>query len=66
MVVDSKAQMTRLEMLCVDTESELSQLDAPVYARDYWEVDEDAPCEFWVAPGRMVDHGWEARVSERR
>ena len=67
-VVESKAQMTRLEMLCVDTESELSQLDAPLYARDYWEVDEDgnAPCEFWVAPGRMVDHGWEARVSERR
>jgi len=67
-VVESKAQMTRLEMLCVDTESELSQLDAPVYARDYWEVDEDAnaPCEFWVAPGRMVDHGWEVRVSERR
>jgi len=67
-VIESKAQMTRLEMLCVDTECELSQLDAPVYARDYWEVDEDAnaPCEFWVAPGRMVDHGWEMRVSERR
>jgi len=67
-VVESKAQMTRLEMLCVDTESELSQLDAPLYARDYWEVDEDAnaPCEFWVGEnGRMVDHGWEARVERR-
>ena len=68
-VVESKAQMTRLEMLCVDTESELSQLDAPVYCRDYWEFDEDenAPCEFWVGEnGRMVDNGFEARVERRR
>ena len=68
-VIESKAQMTRLEMLCVDTESELSQLDAPVYCRDYWEFDEDenAPCEFWVGEnGRMVDNGFEARVERRR
>ena len=68
-VIESKAQMTRLEMLCVDTESELSQLDAPLYCRDYWEFDEDenAPCEFWVGEnGRMVDNGFEARVERRR
>jgi len=68
-VVESKAKMTGLEMLCVDTEAELSQLDAPVYTRDYWEVDEDAnaPCEFWVNDnGRMVDNGFEAQVMRRR
>jgi hypothetical protein len=68
-VVESKAKMTGLEMLCVDTEAELSQLDAPVYGRDYWEVDEDAnaPCEFWVNDnGRMVDNGFEAQVMRRR
>ena len=62
-VVESKAKMTGFEMLCVDTERELEQLDACVYHRDYWE---SATNEFWVAPGRMVDHGWEVRVSERR
>ena len=62
-VVESKAKMTGLEMFCVDTEKELEQLDACVYHRDYWE---SATNEFWVAPGRMVDHGWEVRVSERR
>ena len=62
-VVESKAKMTGLEMLCVDTEAELRLADACVYHRDYWE---SATNEFWVAPGRMVDHGWEARVSERR
>ena len=62
-VVESKAKMTGFEMLCVDTERELEQLDACVYHRDYWE---SATNEFWVAPGRMVDHGWEMRVSERR
>ena len=62
-VVESKAKMTGFEMFCVDTERELEQLDAPVYHRDYWEA---ATHEFWVAPGRMVDHGWEVRVSERR
>jgi len=68
-VVESKAQMTRLEMICVDTESELSQLDAPVYSRDYWEVgeDENAPCGFWVGEnGRMVDNGREAYSYRRR
>ena len=61
-VVESKAKMTGLEMFCVDRERELEQLDAPVYHRDYWEA---ATHEFWVAPGRMVDHGWEARVERR-
>jgi hypothetical protein len=68
-VVESKAKMAGFEMFCVDTESELSQLDAPVYCRDYWEFDEDenAPCEFWVGEnGRMVDNGFEARVERRR
>jgi len=68
-VVESKAQMTRLEMICVDTESELSQLDAPVYSRDYWEVgeDENASCGFWVGEnGRMVDNGREAHSYRRR
>ena len=62
-VVESKAKMTGFEMLCVDTEAELRLADACVYHRDYWE---SATNEFWVAPGRMVDHGWEMRVSERR
>jgi len=63
-VVESKAKMTGFEMLCVDTEMELEQLDAPVYGRDYWE---STPCEFWVGEnGRMVDNGFEARVERRR
>jgi len=61
-VVESKAKMAGFEMFCVDRERELEQLDAPVYHRDYWEA---ATHEFWVAPGRMVDHGWEARVERR-
>jgi len=56
--------MTGLEMFCVDTESELQQLDAPVYGRDYWE---SATNEFWVGEnGRMVDNGFVARVEQRR
>jgi len=63
-VVESKAKMTGFEMLCVDTEKELEQLDAPVYGRDYWE---SAVNEFWVGEnGRMVDNGFEARVERRR
>ena len=61
-VVESKAKMTGLEMFCVDRESELRLADACVYHRDYWESTTN---EFWVAPGRMVDHGWEARVERR-
>ena len=62
-VVESKAKMTGFEMLCVDTERELEQLDAPVYGRDYWE---STSCEFWVGEnGRMVDNGFEARVERR-
>jgi hypothetical protein len=63
-VVESKAEMTRLEMLCVDTEAELRLADAPVYGRDYWE---SAVNEFWVSEsGRMVDSGFVARVERRR
>ena len=63
-VVEAKAEMSRLEMLCVDTEDELRLADAPVYGRDYWE---SAPCEFWVGEnGRMVDSGFVARVERRR
>ena len=63
-VVESKAKMAGFEMFCVDRESELRLADAPVYGRDYWE---SAPCEFWVCEnGRMVDHGFEARVERRR
>ena len=63
-VVESKAEMTRLEMLCVDTEDELRLADAPVYGRDYWE---SAVNEFWVGEnGRMVDTGFVARVERRR
>jgi hypothetical protein len=63
-VVEAKAEMSRLEMLCVDTEAELRLADAPVYGRDYWE---SAPCEFWVGEnGRMVDSGFVARVERRR
>ena len=63
-VVESKAEMTRLEMLCVDTEAELRLADAPVYGRDYWE---SAVNEFWVGEnGRMVDSGFVARVERRR
>ena len=63
-VVESKAKMTGFEMLCVDTERELEQLDAPVYGRDYWESEVN---EFWVGEnGRMVDNGFVARVERRR
>ena len=63
-VVESKANMSRLEMLCVDTEAELRLADAPVYGRDYWE---SATNEFWVGEnGRMVDNGFVARVEWRR
>jgi hypothetical protein len=63
-VVESKAKMTGFEMLCVDTEVELEQLDAPVYGRDYWV---STSCEFWMGEnGRMVDNGFEARVERRR
>ena len=63
-VVESKEKMSRLEMLCMETEVKLRELDAPVYRRDYWE---SATCEFWVDDnGRMVDSGFEARVERRR
>ena len=63
-VVEAKAEMSRLEMLCVDTEAELRLADAPVYGRDYWE---SAVNEFWVGEnGRMVDSGFVARVERRR
>jgi len=62
-VVESKAKMTGLEMFCVDRESELRELNTPVYGRDYWE---SATCEFWVGEnGRMVDTGLVARVERR-
>jgi hypothetical protein len=62
-VLEEQANMTKWEVLCVETEEKLTQIDACVYHRDYWEA---ATHEFWVAPGRMVDHGWEARVEGRR
>jgi hypothetical protein len=63
-VVEAKAEMSRLEMLCMETEVKLRELNAPVYGRDYWE---SATCEFWVDDnGRMVDSGFEARVERRR
>ena len=38
-VVESKAEMSGLEMLCVETESRVeASLMLTVYARDYWEV----------------------------
>ena len=62
-VVESKGNMSRLEMLCMETEVKLRELDATVYGRDYWE---SATCEFWVNEnGRMVDTGLEARVERR-
>jgi len=55
--------MSRLEMLCMETEVKLRELDATVYGRDYWE---SATCEFWVNEnGRMVDTGLVARVERR-
>ena len=63
-VVESKAEMSRLERFCVDTEAELRLADACVYHRDYWE---SAVNEFWVSEsGRMVDNGFVARVERRR
>ena len=63
-VVESKANMSRLEMLCMETEVKLREVDACVYHRDYWE---SATCEFWVGEnGRMVDTGLVARVERRR
>jgi hypothetical protein len=62
-VVESKAEMSRLELLCMETEVKLRELDATVYGRDYWE---SATCEFWVGEnGRMVDTGLVARVERR-
>ena len=62
-VVESKGNMSRLEMLCMETEVKLRELDATVYGRDYWE---SATCEFWVNEnGRMVDTGLVARVERR-
>ena len=63
-VVESKAEMSRLEMLCMETEVKLREVDACVYHRDYWE---SAVNEFWVSDsGRMVDSGFVARVERRR
>ena len=63
-VVESKAEMSRLERFCVDREIELRLADACVYHRDYWE---SAVNEFWVSEsGRMVDSGFVARVERRR
>ena len=63
-VVESKAEMSRLERFCVDREIELRLADACVYHRDYWE---SAVNEFWVSDsGRMVDNGFVARVERRR
>ena len=63
-VVESKANMTKWEALCVGVEEKLRQIDAPVYHRDYWE---SAVNEFWVGEsGRMVDIGFVARVEQRR
>jgi len=63
-VVESKAEMSRLERVCVDREIELRLADACVYHRDYWE---SAVNEFWVSnSGRMVDNGFVARVERRR
>ena len=62
-VVEEQAKMTGLEMFCVETEEKLTQINACVYHRDYWE---SATKEFWVASGRMVDTGFEARVEQRR
>jgi len=63
-VVESKAEMSRLERFCVDREIELRLADACVYHRDYWE---SAVNEFWVSEsGRMVDNGFVARVERRR
>ena len=63
-VVESKAEMSRLERFCVDREIELRLADACVYHRDYWE---SAVNEFWVCEsGRMVDNGFVARVERRR
>ena len=63
-VVESKANMTKWEALCVGAEEKLRQIDAPVYHRDYWEP---VVNEFWVGEsGRMVDSGFVARVEQRR
>ena len=63
-VVESKAEMSRLEMLCMETEVKLREVDACVYHRDYWE---SAVNEFWVSDsGQMVDSGFVARVERRR
>ena len=63
-VVEQQGNMTRWEVLCVETEEKLRQIDACVYHRDYWE---SATHEFWVSDdGRMVDSVWDARVERRR
>ena len=63
-VVEQQGNMTRWEVLCVETEEKLRQIDACIYHRDYWE---SAAKEFWVSDdGRMVDSVWDARVERRR
>ena len=62
-VLEEQANMTKWEVLCVETEEKLTQIDACVYHRDYWEA---ATHEFWVAPGRMVDNDFDAQVMRRR
>jgi hypothetical protein len=61
-VLEEQANMTKWEVLCVETEEKLTQIDACVYHRDYWEA---ATHEFWVAPGRMVDNDFDAQVMRR-
>ena len=62
-VLEEQANMTKWEVLCVETEEKLTQIDACVYHRDYWE---SGTKEFWVASGQMVDSGFVARVEQRR
>ena len=62
-VLEEQANMTKWEVLCVETEEKLTQIDACVYHRDYWE---SGTKEFWVASGQMVDSGFVARVERRR
>ena len=56
-VLEQQEKMTKWEVLCVETEEKLTQNDACIYHRDYWE---SATHEFWVDnTGQMVDHVWE-------
>ena len=56
--------LQKWEMAAREQENKLRELDAPVFARDSWDMENH---NFWANDeGEMVSNGWEARVELRR